>query len=78
MRSSRLWSPGSSLGFVVLVGIATIVILTDGVINPDRLGFSLGFFALGLFGTWRRYLRWRQPKGAATPRPAASQRRTGN
>lgn len=63
---SRLWSPGSSFGFVVLYGGATIVILADGVLNPDRLGPSLGFSTLGLVGTWRQYLRWRQARGSAT------------
>jgi hypothetical protein len=65
MHSFRLWSPGSSFGFVVLYGSATIVILADGVMNPDRFGVSLVFFTLGLAGTWRQYLRWRQAKGSA-------------
>jgi hypothetical protein len=64
-HSFRLWSPGSSFGFVVLYGGATAVLLADGVMNPDRLGLSLGFSALGLFGTWRQYLRWRQARGSA-------------
>jgi hypothetical protein len=66
VHSFRLWSPGSSFGFVVLYGGATLVILADGVMNPDRLLLSLGFFTLGLAGTWRQYLRWRQAKAAAT------------
>lgn len=69
VHSFRLWSPGSSFGFVVLYGGATIVMLADGVMNPDRLGISLGFFTLGLFATWRQYLRWRQARSSA---PCAS------
>jgi hypothetical protein len=65
MHSFRLWSPGSSFGFVVLYGGATVVIMADGVMNPDRLYVSLVFFTLGLAGTWRHYLRWRQAKGSA-------------
>lgn len=66
MHPARLWSPGSSFGFVILYGGATIVVLADGVMNPDRLWPSLAFSMLGLFATWRQYLRWRQAKGAAT------------
>jgi hypothetical protein len=73
MHSSRLWSLGSSFGFVVLYGGATLVILADGVMNPDRLGLSLGFSTLGLFGTWRQYLpRGRRPMAGVPANPGST------
>lgn len=51
-----------SLFLLLLFAVATVIMAVDGVIRPERKYLSLGFFFIGLLGTWRQYLSWRRAR----------------
>lgn len=50
------------LVLLLLFAVATVIIAIDGVLRPERRHLSLIFFFIGLVGTWRQYVRWRQAR----------------
>jgi hypothetical protein len=47
---------------MLIFALATLIIAIDGVLRPERRYLSLVFLIIGLLGTWRQYLRWRQDR----------------
>ncbi len=47
---------------LLLFALATVIIAIDGALRPERRYLSLIFFIIGVVGTWRQYLSWRQAR----------------
>jgi hypothetical protein len=56
-----------SLVLLLLFAAATIVIAADGAMRPERKYLSLGFFFVGLLGTWRQFSAWRGARAGGAP-----------
>jgi hypothetical protein len=48
------------MALLIVYAVAVLAMIVFAILDPDRLMAYLFFFLIGLFGTWRYYLRWRR------------------